>query len=370
MTTAAAPVSRKRASLGGAKLAKADEFYTRLSDIEKELKHYKRHFKGKVVYLNCDDPRASNFFHYFSYNFEVLGLKKLIAACYKSQDGDLFSQGDSEEAIYLEYTGDKNNNRVPDLDEIGIKSFKGDGDFRSNESIELLKQADIVVTNPPFSLFREYVAQLIQHEKKFLIIGNMNAITYKEIWPLIQDNRTWLGVTRQGTGQMWFEVRDDAPVKTGQRVENGIRYQTIGNSAWFTNLDHTKRHEELILYKTYDPQTYPTYDNYDAIEVSQTVDIPIDYPGVMGVPITFLGKHNPNQFEIVGIAKAPLGNASKVYPQQIQVDKSGKRSNVTKLNDGPVLKVDVAPAGKTYYEVDGSLYVQQYARVLIRSKQL
>lgn len=364
-------VGSKRQSLGDAKAAKADEFYTQLSDIEKELKHYRRHFKGKVVYANCDDPRVSSFFHYFSYSFERLGLKKLIAACYKSQEVDLFSQNDSDQAIYLEYEGDRNNNRVPDPEEIGIKQLQGDGDFRSAETIELLKQADIVVTNPPFSLFREYVAQLIEYGKKFIIIGNMNAVTYKEIWPLIQDNKLWLGVTRTGTGQMWFRVKDDFPVKTGQRVdENGVRYQTVGNSAWFTNLDISKRHEDLILYKSYNPADYPKYDNYDAIEVGQAVNIPLDYDGVMGVPITFLGKHNPDQFDIVGIAKAPRGNPSKIYPQQIQVSANGVKSTVTKLNDGPALKVDKPPVGKTYYEVDGETYVQRYARILIRNKQL
>lgn len=298
-------MASKQQSLGDAKAAKLDEFYTQLSDIEKELRHYKRHFKGKVVYLNCDDPRQSEFFHYFSYNFEMLGLKKLIAACYKSQDMDLFSQADSERAVYLEYDGDKDGDRIPGRDEIEVKCFDGDGDFRSAESIALLDQADIVVTNPPFSLFREYLAQLIDHDKQFLIIGNMNAVTFKEVWPFIQENRVWLGVTRAGTGQMWFRIADDAPEKTGQRTDDdGNRYQTIGNSAWFTNLDHSKRHEELTLYRAYEPSEYPPYDNYEGIEVSKTVDIPLDWDGVMGVPITFLGKHNPDQFEIVGTTES------------------------------------------------------------------
>jgi len=364
-------VDSKRSSLGAAKTAKLDEFYTQLSDIEKELRNYKRHFKGKVVYCNCDDPRVSDFFHYFSYNFEKLGLKKLIATCYKSQEADLFSQNDSDEAIYLEYEGDRNDNMVPDPEEIGTQRLKGDGDFRSTESINLLKQADIVVTNPPFSLFREYVPQLIEHDKKFLILGNLNALTYKEIWPLVQNGKLWLGVTRTGTGQMWFQVKGDAPIKTGQRTdEGGVRYQTVGNSAWFTNLDFSKRHEDLILYKTYNSTDYPSYDNYDAIEVSKTVDIPMDYDGVMGVPITFLGKYNPDQFEIVGIAKAPLGNPSKIYPSQTQVSVNGVKSTVSKLNDGPVLRVDAPPVGKTYYEVDGEPYVQLYARILIKNKKV
>lgn len=251
------------------------------------------------MYLNCDDPRESQFFPYFSYNFEKLGLKKLIAACYKSQDVDLFSTGDTERAVYLEYTGDKDGNLVPEHEEIEVKEFAGDGDFRSAESIALLEQADIVVTNPPFSLFREYVSQLMEYDKKFIIIGNMNALKYKDIWPYVKQDRMWLGVTRTGTGQMWFRINDDFPVKSGQKTdENGQRWQTIGNSAWFTNLDHSKRHEEIVLYRSYDPEQYPAYANYDAIEVSKVVDIPMDYLGAMGVPITFLGKYNPDQFRL------------------------------------------------------------------------
>lgn len=364
-------MATKAESLRSAMKAKEDEFYTQLADIERELKHYRKHFRDKVVYCNCDDPRVSNFFHYFSYNFEKLGLERLISACYKSRERDLFSNNDSEQAIWLEYSGDKDGNSVPDPDEIGVKPLMGDGDFRSEEMLDLLRQADIVVTNPPFSLFREYVPQLIAHDKKFLILGNMNALTYQEIWPLIESNKIWLGVTRTGTGQMWFRVKDDAPIKTGQRTdEHGVRYQTVGNSAWFTNLDNAKRHEDLILYKTYDPAEYPSYDNYEAIDVSKTVDIPMDYDGVMGVPITFLGKHNPDQFEIVGIAKSPLGRPSKTYPQQVQVSATGERSNVTKLNDGPAIKIDAPLVGKTYYEVDGGLYQQLYARILIRNKRL
>lgn len=294
-------MATKQRSLANAKAAKQDEFYTQLSDIEKELRHYRKHFRGKVVYLNCDDPRESEFFHYFSYNFEKLGLKKLIAACYKSQDVDLFSSGDAVRAVYLEYEGDKDGDRIPGRDEIEVKEFGGDGDFRSAESIALLRQADIVVTNPPFSLFREYVAQLMEYGNKFIIIGNLNALKYKEVWPYIQDDRLWLGVTRTGTGQMWFRIADDAPVKSGQKSDDGgHRFQTIGNSAWFTNLDHSKRHEEITLFKAYDPAVYPSYANFDGIEVSKVVDIPLDYPGVMGVPITFLGKYNPDQFEILG----------------------------------------------------------------------
>ena len=286
-------------SLHAANKAKNDEFYTQLSDIENELRHYKHHFKDKTVYCNCDDPRVSNFFHYFSYNFEHLGLKKLIATCYKNQNSDLFSQNDSEQAVWLKYTGDKDGNGIPTPEEIAVKPLKGDGDFRSEECIELLKQADIVVTNPPFSLFREYVAQLVEYSKKFIIIGNQNAITYKEIFPLLKENKIWLG---NHNGDMAFQVPDYYKPKATRywQDETGQKWRSMGNICWFTNLDIAKRHEELILYRTYNPADYPQYDNYDAIEVSKVADIPCDYDGVMGVPITFLDKYNPEQFEIIG----------------------------------------------------------------------
>ncbi len=290
----------KNSNLHKAKDNKKDEFYTQLSDIERELKYYKHHFKDKVVYCNCDDPRVSNFFHYFSYNFEKIGLKKLITTCYKNQEMDLFSQNDSEQAIYLEYNGDKNGNFVPDPNEIGIKHLKGDGDFRSKESIDLLTQADIVVTNPPFSLFREYVAQLIEHDKKFVIVGHQNAITYKEIFKLIKENKLWLGYGfKGGAGHFINQHYEDYATAT-DRKEGMIR---VSGVHWFTNLEINKRHEDLILYKTYNEEEYPKYDNYNAIEVSKTKDIPMDYAGVMGVPITFLDKYNPDQFEIVKFRK-------------------------------------------------------------------
>ncbi|GAB6394049.1 MAG: putative adenine-specific methylase [Bacteroidales bacterium] len=297
----------KNLNLHAARQAKNDEFYTQLPDIENELRHYRDHFRGKAVLCNCDDPRISNFFTYFAYNFEKLGLKRLITTCYKNQNPDLFSAHQSETAIYLIYDGDKNDNRVPDPAEIGVKPLKGDGDFRSPEGIELLKQSDIVVTNPPFSFFREYVAQLIEYEKKFLIIGNKNAITYKEIFKLIKENKMWIGKTPMGT-DMLFDVPEDYSKKliaekkedSSYKIVNGV-VKGRAQAVWFTNLDHTKRHENLILYKTYTPEEYPKYDNYDAIEVSKTVDIPLDYDGVMGVPITFLDKYNPEQFEILGM---------------------------------------------------------------------
>jgi len=341
--------TRTNVTFGEARKAKDDEFYTQLADIERELRHYKKHFKGKVVYCNCDDPRVSNFFHYFSYNFENLGLKRLIATCYKSQNIDLFSQNDSESAVYLEYDGDKAGNMVPVPEEIGVKPLIGDGDFRSPETVELLKQADIVVTNPPFSLFKEYIAQLVEYDKKFLILGNMNAVTFKEVWPLIQAGKVWLGVTRTGTGQMWFRVNDDFPIKTGQRTdESGARYQTVGSSAWFTNLDIAKRHEDVILYNTYNPEGYPKYANYDAIEVSKAVDIPADYPGAMGVPITFLGKHNPDQFEILG------------QSQTVGVPMSSIAEKGTFQQGGPAF----------YLPNDDGTYRRKYDRIVIRNKRL
>ena len=290
----------KNESLKKARDAKNDEFYTQLNDIANELKHYKEHFKGKTVLCNCDDPRVSNFFHYFSYNFETLGLKKLITTCYKNQERDLFSRNDSEKAIYLEYTGERNGSKVPTVEEIGIHELKGDGDFRSAECIALLKEADIVVTNPPFSLFREYVSQLIEYDKKFVIIGNQNAITYKEIFSLIKANQIWLGYK---AGDMAFKVPEYYEPKATRywQDETGQKWRSMGNICWFTNLDIAKRHEELILYKSYSSEEYPKYDNYDAIEVSKVAEIPFDYDGVMGVPITFLDKYNPEQFEIIGL---------------------------------------------------------------------
>ncbi len=296
------PTKSLNRNLHAAKSSKKDEFYTQLSDIEKELRHYKDHFKGKTVLCNCDDPRVSNFFHYFSHSFEDLGLKKLITTCYKNQNRDLFSEHTSENAIYLEYTGDKDGNKVPDPEEIGIIPLKGDGDFRSDECIELLKSADIVVTNPPFSLFREYVEQLIKYDKKFIVIGAKNAVTYKEIFGLIKENKIWLGNGFEH-GNAYFKTPYDDDYADGvlDSATGLVKFRNVG---WFTNLEHDKRHEDLILYEKYDRKKYPTYENYNAIEVSRIKDIPMDYDGVMGVPITFLDQHNPEQFEIVGTTES------------------------------------------------------------------
>ena len=336
-------------SLDAAKRAKKDEFYTQLSDIENELKHYREQFRNKVVYCNCDDPKVSNFFKYFFLNFKFLGLKKLITTCYKNQEFDLFSQHKVEKSVGLIYAGRKSN--TPNEQDIEIFHLKRDGDFRSRECVELLKQSDIVVTNPPFSLFREYVALLMEHKKKFIIIGTVNALTYKEVFPLIQSNRVWLGPSIS-SGDREFGVPDHYPLKAaGYRVDSqGNKFIRVKGVRWFTNLDYPKRHEDLILYKKYSPDEYPKYDNYDAIEVSKTKDIPMDYDGTMGVPITFLDKHNPDQFEILGITDR--ANSSGLRTKKYRPEDTPKWND---LNARSVLKV-------------GGSYRALYARVLIRRK--
>lgn len=286
-------------SLHAARATKQDEFYTQLPDIEKELKNYTKHFKGKTVLCNCDDPKVSNFFHYFSHKFHTLGLKKLITTCYKNTDPDLFSTHVGKRGLRLIYNGEQTpGGRVPALSKLDKLPLEENGDFRSDECIGLLKQADIVVTNPPFSLFREYVEQLVKYNKKFIIIGNQNAISYKEIFALIRENKMWMGYTHP----VAFIVPDHYEMRQVRswRDENGTNWRSLGNACWFTNLDIAKRHEELITIGEYDPKKYPTYDNYHAIEVSRYKDIPSDYDGVMGVPVTFLDYYNPDQFEIVG----------------------------------------------------------------------
>ena len=300
---------------------KKDEFYTQLSDIENELRHYKEHFRGKTVLCNCDDPYESNFFKYFALNFNNLGLKKLMATCYDGspimgQELQLFTFDDEGEDKRIAYkveiteVTDTNGDGVVNLADVQyllqndknvLTLLKGHGDFRSAECIEMLKEADIVCTNPPFSLFREYLAQLIKYEKKFLIIGNMNAITYKEVFPLIMKNKLWMGPSIT-SGDRKFWVPDDYELRAaGCGIdETGRKFIRVKGVRWFTNLDHKKRHEELILFKNYNPDDYPKYDNYDAINVNKTQDIPCDYDGVMGVPITFLDKYNPKQFDIIG----------------------------------------------------------------------
>ena len=335
--------------LNKAKAAKKDEFYTRLEDIENELRYYRHHFKDKTVLCNCDDPRCSNFFRYFTLSFEVLGLKKVIATCYKNQDVDLFTQNACEKAVYQIYEGDKNKNKKVDNEEIEVRYLEGDGDFRSKECVELLKEADIVVTNPPFSLFRDYVALLVQYNKQFLIIGNKNAIKYKEIFPLFMANKLWVGVMPM-TREIYFDVPQEY-IDEGLRmkkdrtiVKQGDKYMARSPSIWFTNLEHDKRHEELPLFKKYDPKEYPTYVNFNAIEVSKVNDIPCDYDGLIGVPITFMDKYNPDQFEIVGMS-LDLADMSVI------------RARLGRNDGGPTF----------YIEKNGSL-VRLYDRIVIRRK--
>lgn len=304
-------------NLNAAKAAKKDEFYTQLEDINQELRHYREHFRGKTVLCNCDDPRISNFFTYFAYNFEFLGLKKLITTCYKNQDVDLFSQDSSEKAVYLVYEGDKNGDNIPTADEIGVHPLVGDGDFRSKECIELLKEADIIVTNPPFSLFREYVAQLIEYNKKFIIIGNVSSVSCKEIFPLIQKNQIWIGASIHSGDRKFWVPNDYELNAAGCGIdETGRKYIRVKGVRWFTNLDYPKRYEDIPLYKSYTADEYPKYDNYDAIHVKKTEEIPYDYGGMMGVPITFLDKYNPNQFEILGITDRNSPLCTKIYTKE------------------------------------------------------
>lgn len=291
-----------------AKRSKCDEFYTLLPDIESELQHYKHHFKDKVVYCNCDDPRNSNFYRYFAVHFHDLGLKKLIASCYREMQMDLFGAETKESGFYYVYTGSDSEQCIPS--DSDLVYFNGDGDFRSQECIALLEQADIVVTNPPFSLFREYIAQLIRYNKAFLTIGNINAITYKEIFSLIKANKVWLGVNL-GRGISGFTVPESYELYgTETRIDkNGNRIISPNNCLWLTNMDNAKRNEKITLTKHYigNESVYQRYDNYDGINVNKTQDIPMDYSGYMGVPITFLHKYNPEQFEIIRFRKGDDG---------------------------------------------------------------
>lgn len=373
---------------------KNDEFYTQLIDIERELKHYKEHFKDKVIFCNCDDPYESNFFKYFAMNFNYLGLKKLICTCYDSSPIAYtqlsFIEDKQEKPIpnknrrsykieiteVLDYNGDgavdlvdveyllKNKNNT-------LYLLNENGDFRSQECIELLKQADIVVTNPPFSLFREYIVQLITYNKKFVIIGNQNAITYKEIFPYLRDNVLWLGYN---AGAQSFEVPNSFE-RNNTYVKDGKKYAKFGNICWFTNIDTIKRHENLLLYKQYNTEDYMQYDNYNAINVDKTTDIPFDYSGIMGVPITFLYKYNPEQFEIIGLLNSSDEELAgikclKKYPEfrEVKQDFTFTGSSGNKTNGNPVLKGK--PQKGNYYinlETNETVY-SAYARILIRRK--
>lgn len=332
--------------LQAAKSNKKDEFYTQIVDIERELRHYRHHFKDKVVYCNCDDPYVSAFFEYFTKNFEFLGLKKLITTCYRSQRLDLFSLNDSEVAIKMEYEGGAPNS-LPSPDDIGVTPLKGDGDFRSPECIEILNQADIVVTNPPFSLFSEYVAQLDNFDKKFIIIGHQNAITYKDVFSLIKENRMWLGHGFKRNMAHFITPHYEDTASDADHREGMIR---VSGVVWYTNLDFNKRHEEMILVQRYqgNEDAYPRYANFDGIEVSKTQDIPSDFAGAMGVPITFLTKHNPEQFEIIGSSRT-LGKSMSLIG----------------------IKGSYQPGGPRFYinNNDGT-YRRMYDRIVIRNKNI
>ena len=368
-------------NLHNAKDSKNDEFYTQLKDIEKELSHYRHHFEGKVVFCNCDDPYESNFFKYFVLNFNTLKLKKLIATSYiaspvafkelPAKKGNVsFEDLLKPYKIEIDEVYDQNGDgaiNLQDVKEILEKAEKGgkmtkligDGDFRSSESKELLKQADIVVTNPPFSLFREYVAQLIEFDKKFVILGNNNAITYKEIFPLIKNGKMWLGYSANKT--MTFRLSNRYK-RWNYIDENGNKYGNVPAITWYTNLDIKKRHEELILVKKYNPLDYPKYDNYDAIEVSKVKDIPKDYDGVMGVPITFFDKFNPDQFEVVGQGQ---GNLFR------QISDKGLRASFVdsyyKFGGKGAIKENHPVLG--YYNNDGKPIIP-YMRILIKKKKV
>ncbi len=356
--------------LGKAKSAKKDEFYTQLDDIAAEMWHYESSFRGATILCNCDDPFESNFFKYFALNFHHFGIKKLIATCY---DGSPVAGRDisfdeienlktaTRKAYKIELTDipDMNGDGTFDIDDVEkflkskecpIQELSGNGDFRSEECIELLKQADIVATNPPFSLFREYVAQLIEYEKKFIIIGSINAVSYKEIFPLIKDDKLWLGVSIH-SGDREFQVPEDYPMKAaGFRIDDdGRKFIRVKGVRWFTNLDYRERHEEIDLYKRYTPESYPTYENFDAINVDKTSEIPLDFNGIMGVPITFIDKYSPDQFEILGLGITEMGKS-------IGVGDYDRKYKTPASRDG------------TLYYVKNNKGVVPYARVLIRRR--
>ena len=372
----------KNSDLNKAK-AKKDEFYTQLTDIEKEMRHYRDCFKNKSVFCNCDDPYESNFFKYFAMNFNALGLKKLITTCYATspvtgkefqyfvdKGGQLsFIPSESntpvqEENVRKPYkveiteVTDENGDGRIDLTDVeylmrnkknAMTLLDGDGDFRSPECVELLKEADIVVTNPPFSLFQDYVELLMKYEKKFIIIGNINDISYRQIFPLIMNNKMWLGASIH-SGDREFRVPDSYPLRAaGFRVdEQGNKYIRVKGVRWFTNLDYVQRHEEMILFKEYTPDEYPKYVNYDAIEVGKTAEIPCDYYENMGVPITFLDKYNPDQFEIVGNSQFLVREVSE---------------DVRAHGDYPQI-------GRFYLDRGNGTYKKMYERLVIRRKQV
>lgn len=389
--------------LSQAKTAKNDEFYTQWSDIEREIQAYLEYdpdvFRGKTIFCPCDDPEWSNFTKYFALHFQEYGLKKLISTSYAPESKPynvsyqltLFEESSPKYdknktmkhgKVYILDSEDVNADGRIDIDDLKWDYLEGDGDFRSEEVRELLNDSDIIVTNPPFSLFREFLIYITEAEKQFLILGNLNAITYKEVFPLIMWNKMWLGATNFNVG-MYFQVPDDfvyAPTYKFARERNGVKVNRVPGVCWFSNLDHGRRHQPLPLMTMEDnlkfskhhqirgKSAYDRYDNYDAIEVPFSDAIPSDYEGIMGVPITFLDKYSPEQFDIVGITKTWHGGANKIYLEQTQVNADGKASKVKKLNDGAAIKLKNPPEGKTYYIVDDEYYIQVYARVLIKKK--
>ena len=405
-------------NLSQAKNAKNDEFYTQYADIQAEVNAYLDYnpdtFRDKTVLLPCDDPEWSNFTRFFAQNFQRFGLKKLISTSFavaSKKIGELgMGNGEWYQPTLFEEESpqfdkkktkvrgkifvldhDTNKNGKIDIEDLEWKYLEGDGDFRSEEVKRLRDEADIIVTNPPFSLFREFLAWILEKglgvsgqelgEKKFLIIGNMNAITYKEVFPLIKDNKMWLGESIH-SGDREFGVPKEYPLNAaGWRIdEDGNHFIRVKGVRWFTNLEHGRRHQPLQLMTIGDNikfsrhrelrgKEYLKYDNYDAIEVPFTDAIPSDYDGVMGVPISFLDKYCPEQFEILGITKTWFGGASKIYPEQIEVNKKGEQKRVTKLNDGATLKLNTPPNGETHYIVDGNVYIQLYARILIHRRK-
>lgn len=383
--------------LSNATKAKKDEFYTQLTDIEKEMRYYRAHFKGKTVFCNCDDPFESNFFKYFVLNFNKLGLKKLIATCYATspianQQLTLFDViGGEEENRDKPYKAvvtkvyDKTGDGGVDMFDVAelfksgeneLTELAGDGDFRSKECLELLDEADIVVTNPPFSLFRDYVATLMEHKKKFIIIGNVNAITYKEIFPLIKNNEIWIGASIH-SGDRAFYVPDDYPLNaSGCGIDaDGRKFIRVKGVRWWTNLDYRQRHEELILVKKYKPEDYQKYDNYDAIDISFTKDIPCDFVGYMGVPITFMDKYSPEQFEIVGLLQSSTDEQAGIPNLRYYNDFKEMRQDMTftgasgrKANGNPVV-AGKSKKGNFLFNSETGEYVHSvYARVLVRNK--
>ena len=388
-------------NLTNAKNAKNDEFYTQYHDIEKEINAYLEYnsdvFRGKTVLLPCDDPEWSNFTKFFAQNFERFGLKKLISTSYAADSKiykidyqpSLFEtndpQYDKDKTIQngkiFMLTHDKSGDGKIDVEDLEWHYLEGDGDFNSKEVKKLRDEADIIITNPPFSLFRDFLAWIVEVDKQFVIIGNMNAITYKELFPFLKEDKIWLGATNFNKG-MYFNVPNDFTYVDSykfEREQSGEKVNRVPGVCWFTNLDHGRRHQPLPLMTMADnlkyskhieikgKETYDRYDNYDAIEVPFTDAIPSDFDGVMGVPITFLDKYSPEQFEIIGYEKS-YHLRTKIYPNQIQIDKNGKRSNVAKLNDGGAIKVPTQPEDMTYYLVDNGYYVQSYKRIFIKQR--